>query len=799
VTGPAPQRPRHPASPVDRPWADASLSREERIRLLLDEMTLDEKAAQLGSVWPDANIVGINVAPRQDVFTRHASYEQASKDGIGHITRPFGSRPEEPLKAARKLAARQQDLLGKTRLGIPAIAHEECLTGFTTYRASVFPTPLAWAATFDPALIEEMTAAIGAGMRDCGVHQGLAPVLDVVRDHRWGRVEETLGEDPYLAGIIGSAYVRGLQTSGITATLKHFAGYSASQAGRNHAPVHMGSRELREIILLPFEMAIEAGAGSVMNSYAEIDGIPVAANPALLSRLLRDEWEFTGTTVSDYWAVSFLETTHKVATSPAAAATLAIRAGLDIELPDTRGYAALPDLVREGTLPESLLDTAVARVLGHKLDLGLLDADWSPVPPAVTRGSLDLDPPANRKIARRIAEQSITLLHNHGELLPITQPSATIALIGPCADNARTMFGCYSFPNHVLPSFPDLGDGIQAVTLREALQGQLPGYRVNYEVGCDVSGPDISRIGAAVAAVRDADLCILAVGDQPGMFGHGTSGEGCDVASLALPGVQDQLADAVLAVGTPTILAVISGRPYALGRHTDRAGAIIQAFLPGEEGGTALARVITGQVNPSGKLPVQVPAHPGMNPATYLHPLLAGSNDSISNLDPSPLFPFGHGLSYTTFNYTGLNASATVIDTAGMVTLSVTITNAGGRAGDEVVQLYFSDPVASVTRPVTQLLGFARVSLPPGESKTVSFDIHTDRLSFIGPDLTRIVEPGTVEFQVGSSSVDIRLRTELELTGQVRTIQQRREMITKARIQESRLADLPASRQPRSH
>ncbi|MBO0807028.1 MAG: glycoside hydrolase family 3 C-terminal domain-containing protein, partial [Actinobacteria bacterium] len=756
-------------APGNRPWTDTSRPREERISLLLAEMTLEEKVAQLGSAWPKSNLRDASEAPRQDVFTREGNYERAREDGVGHLTRPFGSQPQEPLQAARELAELQQDLLHGTRLGIPAIAHDECLTGFTAYRASAFPGPLAWAATFDPDLVAAMAAAIGAGMRDGGVHQGLAPVLDVVRDHRWGRVEETLGEDPYLVGVMGSAYVRGLQRAGITATLKHFAGYSASQAGRNHAPVHMGPRELHETMLLPFEMAVAAGAGSIMNSYSEIDGIPVAANPDLLTRVLRRDWGFTGVAVSDYYAISFLETTQAVASTPAEAAALALRAGIDIELPVTRSYRALPSLVRDGVIPESLVDQAVARVLGHKLDLGLLDAGWSPTPAAVTGGSLDLDPPANRALAWKLAASSIVLLHNPQGLLPLSQPSAKIAVIGPCADDVRTFFGCYSFPNHVLPSFPELGNGIQALTLREALAADLPDSRVSYHEGCTVSGPGTERITEAVSAARQADLCILAVGDRSGMFGQGTSGEGCDAADLTLPGVQSMLADAVLATGTPTVLVVISGRPYALGRYAGTSAAILQAFLPGEEGGPALARVITGSVNPSGKLPVQIPKDPAINPATYLHPILAGHSNKISNLDPTAQFPFGHGLSYTSFEYTDLQVSGTAIGTADAVTVSATVSNTGSRAGTEIVQLYFRDPVCSVTRPVRQLLGFARLPLEPGEARTVSFDVHSDRFAFVGPDLVRVVEPGTIELQVGSSSTDIRLSTTIELTGHART------------------------------
>jgi beta-glucosidase len=767
--------------PGVRPWTDPRLPRAERISLLLAEMTLEEKVAQLGSAWRNSAITGINVAPGQDVFTAAAGYEQAGKDGLGHLTRPFGTRPTEPVQAARELANLQQDLLENTRLGIPAIAHEECLTGFTTYRATVFPAPLAWAATCDPGLIEAMAAAIGAGMRDGGVHQGLAPVLDVVRDHRWGRVEETLGEDPYLAGIIGSAYVRGLQAAGITATLKHLAGYSASQAGRNHAPVHMGPRELREVMLVPFEMALDAGAGSVMTSYAEIDGMPATANAGLLTRMLRDEQGFAGATVSDYWAIAFLEATQHIAATPAGAAALALRAGVDVELPDTRCYAALPELVRTGEIPEALIDAAAARVLGHKLDLGLLDADWSPVPPAVTRGRLDLDPPANRDLARQVAENSIILLANRDRALPLRP--ALIALIGPCADDSRTFFGCYSYPNHILPSYPELDDGITAPTLRQALAAELPASQISYRQGCSVSGPERDQIADAVAAARTADLCILAVGDRPGMFGHGTSGEGCDVQDLTLPGVQSELADAVLATGTPTVLVVISGRPYALGQYAAKAAAIVQAFLPGEEGGVALAGVLSGRVNPSGKLPVQVAQDPGINPATYLHPALGGYSHAISSLDPTALFPFGHGLSYTTFGYSGLRLSTARILTDGCVTAAITVTNTGDRAGTEVIQLYFRDPVASVTRPVRQLLGFVRVSLEPRQAATVSFDIHADRFAFVGASLDRMVEPGTIELYAGSSSTDIRSAATLELQGPTRTVRGKRQLVTSVRVQ----------------
>ena len=389
-----------------RPWTDTSKPLAERVESLLGEMTLDEKLAQLGSVWVGAQLGSGNVAPMQEAFADPPSFEQASAHGLGHLTRPLGTAPVDPVEGARKLAALQQDLVTRTRLGVPAIAHDECLTGFTTFGATVFPTALAWSATFDPELVERMTRAIGESMRAVGDHQGLSPVMDVVRDYRWGRVEETLGEDPYLVGAIGTAYVRGLESCDVVATLKHFAGYSASQAARNHAPVAIGPRALRDVLLPPFEMALrEGGARSVMNSYSDIDGLPVAVDAGLLTGVLRDEWGFEGVVVSDYWSIAFVQIMHRVAGSVGEAGALALEAGIDVELPHTRNYGEpLAELVRAGTVPEELVDRGARRVLRQKAELGLLDADWSPESPAMAAGALDLDPPAHRAIARELAE-----------------------------------------------------------------------------------------------------------------------------------------------------------------------------------------------------------------------------------------------------------------------------------------------------------------------------------------------------------------------------------------------------------
>ncbi|WP_084143313.1 beta-glucosidase [Amycolatopsis taiwanensis] len=740
-------------------------------------MTLEEKIAQLGSSWPGNEELNGNVAPMQDVFARGGvPFEQARANGIGHVTRVFGTAPVSAADGAARVVALQREIVEQTRLGIPAIVHEECLTGFTTYGATVYPTSLAWAATFDPGLVERMAGAIGDDMRRAGAHQGLSPVLDVVRDYRWGRVEETLGEDPYLVGRLGSAYVRGLEHAGIIATLKHFAGYSASRAARNHAPVSIGWRELGDVILPPFEMAIrDGGARSVMAAYVDLDGVPASAHERLLTGILRDEWGFDGVVVSDYWSIAFLKTMHGIAEDVGQTGALALAAGVDVELPDTLCYGKeLVDLVRSGEVDESVVDRSVRRLLRQKAELGLLDEGWVP-----EVSEVDLDSPRNRAIAREVAEKSVVLLANTG-VLPVG--AGKIAVVGPCADDPLAFLGCYSYPNHVLPRYPELGRGVAVPSLLAALRAELPDAEIVAHQGCPIGEEDRSGFADAVAATQEADLCVAVVGDRAGMFGEGTSGEGCDAADLSLPGVQDELLSELLATPTPVVVVVVSGRPYALGAHADRAAALVQAFLPGEEGGGALAGVLSGRVMPTGKLPVQVPRLAGGSPGTYLHPPLGGNSEGISNLDPTPLFPFGHGISYTRYEYSDLRLSAPEIPTDGEVAVSVQVANAGDRAGEEIVQLYLHDVCAQVTRPVRQLAGFVRVALAPGERARVTFGLHADRTSFIGLNLRRIVEPGTVEVFVGPSSADLPCSASFDLTGPVRELTRDRVLTTPATV-----------------
>ncbi|PYC70767.1 glycosyl hydrolase [Micromonospora arborensis] len=778
-------------SPVDgdaAPWRDPQLSPTARAEALLPLLSLEEKVAQLVGVWVGAEASGEGVAPHQsDMMSEPLDWSSVIRYGLGQLTRPFGTAPVDPVVGARSLAASQAQIVANSRFGIPAQVHEECLTGFAAWRATVYPTPLSWGASFDPELVEAMADRIGRSMRAAGVHQGLAPVLDVTRDYRWGRTEETIGEDPYLVGTTGAAYVRGLEGAGVVATLKHFAGYSASRGGRNHAPVPMGRRELADVILPPFEMALRlGGARSVMNSYAEIDGLPAAADEELLTGLLRDDWGFTGTVVSDYFSLRFLQTLHGVAERSADAARLALRAGIDVELPtvDTFG-TPLVEAVRGGDVDEALIDRALRRVLIQKIELGLLDDGWQELPDDAA--SLRLDDEISQDVAVRLARESVVLLHNNG-VLPLPT-GGRVALVGPAADDPMAMLGCYSFPNHVGVHHSEFGLGLDIPSLRDELARRVP--LLSHEPGCAITGDHTSGIPAAVAAAAAADVCVLAVGDRAGMFGRGTSGEGCDAADLRLPGVQAELVRAVLATGTPVVVVLMAGRPYALGPEFDAAAAVVQAFFLGQLGGQALAEVLTGTVNPSGRLPVSVPRDAGGMPSTYLSPPL-GHRNKVSSIDPTPAYPFGHGLSYTTFEW----SDATVVEPAnespddpaawpvdGVVRVRITVANTGDRAGAEVVQLYLHDPVAQTTRPVVRLVGYARLPLESGEAAHVTFGVPADLTSFSGLTGRRVVEPGAVELRFGRSSGETVATLPLRLTGVERQVGHQRELLTSVRVE----------------
>lgn len=750
-------------------WQDPRVDVEERVDAVVAALTAEEKIAQLGGYWADQRTSGEIIAPMQDVFSEgRAPFERVVRDGIGQLTRVFGTAPASAREGMERIQHAQRHLLESTRIAIPAIVHEECLTGFTTLGATVYPTALAWGATFDPELVGEMARAIGRDMSAVGVHQGLSPVLDVATDYRWGRVEETMGEDPYVVATLASAYVQGLQESGVIATLKHFAGHATSRGGRNHAPVAMGERELRDLVLPPFEMAVRvAGARSVMNSYTETDRVPAAADRWLLTELLRGEWGFDGTVVSDYWAVAFLKSKHGVAATMAEAGRLALHAGLDVELPDISAFLQLDEDDPDPDRTAADIDTALRRVLRQKIELGLLDEGWAPADPV----DHDLDSPAGRDIARRMAEKSVVLLDNPTKLLPLSRETSRIAVVGPCADDPSAMMGAYSFPVHVLSRHPELGLGLDALSFPAALRASFPEANVIVERGCPLQAPGTAEdLARAVNAAALADVAIVVVGDHAGMFGKGTSGEGSDAPSLELPGEQGGLVEAILATGTPVVLLAISGRPYALGRFVGRAAAVLQAFMPGVEGAGALARIMAGEVNPSGHLPVQVPHGAAALPHTYLAPPLGQDGDRISNLSIAPAFPFGHGLSYTTFAVDALALDRVEMTTDGTVTASVTVANTGGSEGETVVQLYSADPVAQVTRPVQQLVGYARIALEAGQRTQVSFTLHADRFSFTGLNRRRIVEAGEIVLSAGLSVEALAHSQTLVMTGATREV-----------------------------
>ncbi|WP_425428415.1 beta-glucosidase [Streptomyces violens] len=780
-------------------WRDPARDPGERADALLAGMTLQEKTAQLFGVWVGASDEGAEVAPHQHDMEEPVPLDDLLPHGLGQLTRPFGTTPVDPALGALSLLRTQRRIAGANRFGIPALAHEECLAGFAAWGATAYPVPLSWGATFHPELIREMAAAIGRDLRAVGVHQGLAPVLDVVRDARWGRVEETIGEDPYLVGTIGTAYVRGLESAGVVATLKHFAGYSASRAGRNLAPVGMGPRERADVILPPFEMAVrEGGVRSVMHAYTDTDGIPSAADERLLTGLLRDTWGFEGTVVADYFGIAFLQSLHGVAGSLGEAAAVALTAGVDVELPTVKAFGApLRDALARGLVPEAAVDRAVRRVLVQKAQLGLLDADWDPTPPALAgtdadtdadadtadlRGTVDLDTADNRALARRVAEQAVVLLRNDGTLpLAAGRAPARIALVGPNADTPTAVLGCYSFPVHVGSQHPEVPAGIELPTLREALAAEFPDSEIVTASGTTVDGTGTDGFAEAAELARGADLVIAVLGDRAGLFGRGTSGEGCDAESLALPGVQEQLLDTLLDTGTPLVVTLLAGRPYALGRAAAEAAAIVQTFFPGEEGTTALASVLSGRVAPTGRLPVSVPRLPGAQPSTYLAARL-GHATEVSDIDPAPAFGFGHGLTYTTFDWSHLVVENEAAGTDGEFELACTVRNTGTRRGTEVVQLYLHDPVASVVQPVQRLIGYVRVGLAPGEAAEVRAIVPADLASFTGREGHRIVEPGELELRFSASSTDVRLTARLELTGPVRPVNHRRRLHADFRV-----------------
>ncbi|MEY2436395.1 MAG: hypothetical protein QOF97_1231 [Acidimicrobiaceae bacterium] len=764
---------------MPEPYRDPTVAIDDRVDDLLVRMTIDEKVAQLGGVWITQLVSGDRLDPERTA--------QRMRNGIGHVTRIGASTGLRPQASARLMNEVQRIAVEGTRLGIPIVVHEESTGGFCARDATVFPQAIGLGATWDPALVESVAGVIREQMLAVGARHTLAPVLDIARDPRWGRVEETYGEDPFLAGTIGTAYVRGLQTddlrAGVICTGKHFLGYGLSEGGLNHAPVHLGPRELREVYAEPFAAAIrDAGLASVMNSYSSIDGLPCAGSPAILDGLLRDELGFDGVVVADYWAVTFLITQHRTAAGPAEAAAQALRAGMDLELPALDCYRTLVDQVAAGDVEVGLVDRACRRVLASKLRLGLFEQ------PFVDEGrAMEVfDTPAQRDLARRAAVESIVLLKNEGGVLPIDR-GARVALIGPAADDPRLLQGDYHYVAHLEITYegaPESVDNLPFDGLLEAGGAFAPGPHYTPHVtpragleaagahitcvaGCSVSGDDRSQLDAAVDAAKQADVAVVCVGGESGLMPHSTVGEARDASDLGLTGLQQELVESVVATGTPTVVVVIGGRVFALPWIAEHVPAVVQAWLPGEEGGNAIADVLLGAANPSGRLPVSLPRSVGQVPVHHGHRAGGGRSQfhgEYTDSPTTPLFCFGHGLSYTTFEYGPLVVeSATTSDP---LTASVEVTNTGAREGDEVVQLYVRDDVASVARPDRLLVGFTRVALSAGASRTVTFDVHPSRLASYDPEMRFVVEPGDFTFSVGASSGDIRQQRTVTLAGE---------------------------------
>ncbi len=779
-------------------YRDANASIEERVENLLALMTLDEKLAQLGCLWSTAFV-------RDGVVDADAVLAQMPH-GIGEITRIGASTGLHPDESAALMNAIQRVAVERTRLGIPVIVHEESTGGFLHRDATVFPQGIGLAATWNPALVKQVAEVIREQMMAVGARHALAPVLDVARDPRWGRVEETYGEEPVLSGIIGTAYVQGLQgddlRAGVAATGKHFLGYAMSEGGRNWGPVQCGPRELREVYADPFAAVIRnAGLATMMNSYASIDGIPCAGSPAILTELLRDELGFSGAVVADYSAVSQLMTYHHVAATPGDAARLALSAGLDMELPATDCYGApLKAEVEAGRVPLEVVDTAVRRVLRLKFRLGLFEHPYvdAEAAPAV------FQTPEQRALARRAAAESCILLTNDG-ILPLSPAVKRVAVIGPGADDARLLQGDYHYPAHLEIIYAARQHvEVAGMNIPQARGNYAPGpyytphvtplaglraalgknVEVCYAKGCEVLGDDCSGFAEAEQAARDADVAIVVVAGRSGLLRPATSGEGNDATSLDLTGVQQQLVEAIASTGKPLVVVVLSGRVHTLAEVAARANALLQLFPPGEEGGNGLADILTGKESPSGRLPVslprsvgQVPNHVGVRAGGEIAMLFGDYIDSPT----TPLFPFGHGLSYTAFSYSDLNVQAAT--TAAPVTVSIEVRNTGERAGDEVVQLYYRDLVASVARPQRMLLGFARVPLAPGQARRVTFTVHPSRLAFYDPSMRFVTEPGAFTFSVGASSTDIRAEKTVTLDGPVAAYRQREVVDTRVVVE----------------
>ncbi|HEX4780346.1 MAG TPA: glycoside hydrolase family 3 N-terminal domain-containing protein [Usitatibacter sp.] len=752
------------ASDSPPPYKDATLPVEERVKDLLSRMTLEEKVAQMIALW----------ATKEDILADGASDFSAAKaakaypNGFGQVTRASDRKGAPNIPGVRWRSSEdtvrfvndiQRWAVERTRLGIPVLFHEECLHGFMAADATMFPMAIAMSGSFDPALVREVNAVIAREVRAHGSSLVLSPVVDIARDPRWGRIEETFGEDPYLCAEMGVASVTGLQGEGRTlgpghvfATLKHMTGHGEPQAGRNVAPAFVGERELRESFFPPFrEVVKRTGIQSVMPSYNEIDGIPSHANRWLIGHVLRGEWGFDGVIVSDYFAVEQLASLHHVAADNDEGAIRALATGVDCELPDGKAYRALPALVRAGKVPEPAIDIACARMLALKFRAGLFESPYADAEAARTLTGND----EARALALRAARRSLCLLANDGTL-PLT-PGAhkRIAVIGPNAAVAR--LGGYSAkPRHAV----SLLEGVKArvgdkaeVLFAQGMHITQSEEREEDDVRLGDPAKNRELIAQAAALAKTCDVVLLAIGDteQTSREAYSTSHLG-DRSSLGLVGDQDALLDALHETGKPVVVLAINGRPASYPNVAAKARAILECWYPGQEGGTAMAGALFGDVNPGAKLPVtvardvaQVPIYYNERPAPRL-----GEGDR------TPLFPFGFGISYTTFDLAAPRLSAQRVRAGESVVVEVDVRNTGKREGDEVVQVYVHPRRSSVARPAKQLAGFSRVTLAPGESRTVRITLDAKAFRIWDASMKETIEPGLFDILSGPNSRDLQ-------------------------------------------
>lgn len=759
-------------------YKDPGRPAKERAELLLELMTLEEKAAQLVQPFgwqvyehTDGNITLTEEFKRKVSETGVGSlYGMLRADPWTGVTLASGLSPRQGAEAVNNI---QRYAIENSRLGIPILIGEECSHGHMAIGATVFPVPLSLGSSWNVDLYREMCRAVALETRSQGGTVTYSPVLDVVRDPRWGRTEECFGEDAYLVSELAVASVEGLQgeslnsQNSVGATLKHFVGYGSSEGGRNAGPVHMGWRELLEVDLLPFKKAVEAGAVSIMPAYNEIDGVPCTANTALMEDILRGAWGFEGMVITDCGAIEMLAAGHDVAEDGLDAAVQAITAGIDMEMSGVMFGEHLAGAVTSGRLAETVLDRAVLRVLELKFKLGLFEQPYAD-PSAAEKfiGSRE-----HRELARKLAAESIILLKNEGGTLPLAPSSGKVAVIGPNADAPYNQLGDYTSPQQ----------RADIATVLDGVRSKLGAESVLYAPGCRIKGEDREGFAAALSCAAEADTVVLVLGGSSARdFGEGTidlktgaskvtehfwsdmdCGEGIDRISLALSGVQLELAQEIHKLGKPLVVVYINGRPISEPWIEEHADAILEAWYPGQEGGHAVADILFGDVNPSGRLTLSWPKDAGQLPVYYNGKRSRGKR--YLETDSQPRYPFGFGLSYTSFAYYDLKVEPEVMTAGETAAVTVQVKNTGEHTGAEVVQLYISDVASKVSRPARELKGFRKITLAPGEAQTVTFEIGAEQLQYIGRDYKPVVEPGAFKVLVGTHVNEV-LESALEVT-----------------------------------